>query len=133
MDIRSKETASVISSDPSCAKTTMSYLERYHWKPCLMKCELDINVLVSVIFICGFSAKVTCAFLIYEKQWRLKNLTEINIFRVRKTTVSSTFLTGLRFQGYRCKSLHWCSLKFTLTVPLRWRKKGRWNKYKNVN
>ena len=35
-----------------------------------------------LIFICGFSAKVTCAFLVYKKHFR----------------------SDLRFQGYHCKS-----------------------------
>ena len=53
----------------------------------------------------------------------MKKLTEINTFRIRKTKVSSIFLIGLRFLGYRCKSgvatLHTGKLEITLTVPLK--------------
>ena len=44
------------------------------------------------IFFCVFSAKVTCAFIVYKKQ--LRNSQKINTFRRIR----------LRFQGYRCKS-----------------------------
>ena len=53
----------------------------------------------------------------------MEKLAEINSFRVRKTTVSSTFLIRLRFQVYRCKSgivilAYRGKLEITLTVPL---------------
>ena len=72
--------------------------------------NLDINVFLSLnclIFICGFSAKMTC---------RNKHV------RVRKTTVSHTFNIRLRFKGYRVDRtlsfLNVGSLEITLTVPL---------------
>ena len=34
----------------------------------------------------------------------MENFTEINTFRLLRTTLSSIFLIRLRFQGYRCKS-----------------------------
>jgi len=57
-----------------------------------------------VVFLVGFSAKMTCAFL-------------VNI----KTTVYATLLIRLRFQGYCCKSgivvFAWRSLKIMLKAP----------------
>ena len=53
------------------------------------------------IFICFFSAKVTCEFLANKKQRR--NYNKFKHFS-RKTTVFSTFLIRLSFQGYLCKS-----------------------------
>ena len=55
------------------------------------------------VFPCGFSAKMTCAFLAYQKDWR-NYQNQTLFFRVRKTTLSSKFLIRLRFQGNRCKS-----------------------------
>ena len=53
----------------------------------------------------------------------MEKLAEINAFRVGNTTVSSTFLMRLRFQGYRCKSDIFIfalggSLEITRTVSL---------------
>jgi len=46
----------------------------------------------------------------------------INTYRVRKTTISSTFFNRLRLPGYRCISgiviFTWRVTKITLTVPL---------------
>ena len=72
------------------------------------------------VFPCGFSAKMTCAFLAYQKGWR-NYQNQTLFFRVRKTTLSSKFLIRLRFQGYSCKSgvsiFAWGgSLEFTITV-----------------
>ena len=47
------------------AQRVLSHSQRYSWKLFLIKFELDINV----IFHCGFSEKLTCAFLVYEKQY----------------------------------------------------------------
>ena len=55
------------------------------------------------IFICGLSAKVTCAILAYKKGL----FTEINTLpsqKNEKTSLSSTFLIRVRCQGYGCKS-----------------------------
>ena len=49
-----KGTVSLISSDPPC-------------KDIRYQCSFFFDLL---IFICGFSAKLTCAFLGYRKQWR---------------------------------------------------------------
>ena len=63
------------------AQMVMSHSQRYPWKLFLIKFELDINV----IFLCGFSEKLTCAFLVYEKQYthRKNTLSEKRrIFRI---------------------------------------------------
>ena len=52
------------------------------------------------IFICGFSAKVICAFLAYKKQWR--NYHNKTFFESRIDDIFHIFIR--RFQGYRCKS-----------------------------
>ena len=83
------------------AKMAMGDSQRYLFNLCLIKYDL-------FYFICGFSAKVTCALLI-------RNTEEI----IRKTT-SSTFLIRLRFQGNHCKlgiAIFAGSLQITLTVP----------------
>ena len=85
------------------AKMVMLDLQHYPQKLCLINYKFDINVFVFfklIIFYWSFSAEA--AFLVYKKQWR--NSQKINTFQVRKTTVSSTFFTRLRFQGYRNKS-----------------------------
>ena len=50
-----------------------------------------------------FLYKVTCAVLLQKNIWELS---EINISKTRKTTISSTLLLILRFQGYRCELGH---------------------------
>ena len=70
-----KGTVSVILSDPPCkdgyARISMVPLQlnRIAYKLYPIKFQLDINVFVSLklsIFICGFSAKLTCAFLVHK-------------------------------------------------------------------
>ena len=43
-----------------------------------------------------FFAKVTCAFLLQE-------LSELNPFKHRKTTISSPLMVCNRLEGYRCE------------------------------
>ena len=99
-----KGTVSVISNDlpfkcqcPIYKGTLESFVIKY---------ELDINVFVSLN--CLFS-------LLFLGEKDLRNahslfirsnekLAEINTFRVRKTTISSTFLIRISFQGHRCES-----------------------------
>ena len=54
---------------------------------CLNMYGLDIFVFVFklLIFICGFSAKVTCTFLASKKQWR--NIIRVKHFSTRKNSV----------------------------------------------
>ena len=63
------------------------------------------------IFICSFFGIVNCAFLAFKKQSRNS---------LKKTAYASTFLIGLRFQGYHLNrafmSLNGGSLKVALTV-----------------
>ena len=69
--------------------TTLSYQGWIRY-PCF--CSLKLFA-----FLCGgFTEKLTCVFLVYEGA--TEKLTDIKTFRVRKTTVSSTFLIRLRFQ-----------------------------------
>ena len=65
-----KGIVSVISSDPPCRDGNVWFttepskaLSYQVW--IIYQCELLL-----FIFICGFSPKVTCAFLVYKKQWR---------------------------------------------------------------
>ena len=88
---------------------------RFTTVPCeifLIKYTLYIYVWFCFIklffFICGFSAKVTCAFLVSNNQ-------EINTYRVRKTSVSSIFSIRLRFPGNHL--LKGASLEISLLVP----------------
>ena len=100
------------------AKMTMPDLQRYPWKLCLIKYELDINVFVSLncLFLCKSDLRIACLYEAMEK------LTEMITLRVRKTTVFSRCLIKLRFQGYRWKSdiaiFAWRVPEITLTVPL---------------
>ena len=68
-----------------------------------------------VIFVCK---RISHLLLVRSNE----KLTELNMFRIRKTTISYTFLIKLRFQWYRCKrsmsSLHEGPLETTITVPL---------------
>lgn len=82
-----KCTVNLISSEPP--------LVRFTRVPCLIKYKLDILVHVSVIqmkciFICGFSAKVTC----FVNNWEI----------IRNKTFSSNKRRYFHIQGYRCKS-----------------------------
>ena len=64
--------------------------------------NLDIHDFVSsnCIFICGFSAKVTCAFLTYKKQRRhSQNKT---LFDSGNRHILDTFYYRGTVQGYRC-------------------------------
>ena len=100
------------------AKMTMPDLQRYPWKLCLIKYELDINVFVSLncLFLCKSDLRIACLYEAMEK------LTEMITLRVRKTTVFSRCLIKLRFQGYRWKSdiaiFAWRVPEITLTIPL---------------
>jgi len=103
----------------------MTDLQQDPWKLRLVKYYLDIYVLCLfkmfiLIYICGFSVKVTCAFRVYKKQWR--NSQNKHVFRVKKTTLSSTVLIRLSFKSTvvnrALSSLHGWLLKFILTVPL---------------
>ena len=95
------------------AKMTMPDLQRYPWKLCLIKYELDINVFVSLncLFLCKSDLRIACLWEAMEK------LTEMITIRVRKTTVSSRYLIKLRFQEYRWKSdIAWRVPE--ITIPL---------------
>ena len=88
----------VSSSDPPCKDyntvfTTVPLKPFWNWYHCLRFLKL-------LIFICGFSAKATCAFLVDTKE----KLTEINTFWARKTTISSIVFIRLWFQVHRCES-----------------------------
>ena len=88
------------------AKITTLDLQRYYWKLYLLKYRIRYQrfcFFKLFIFICGFSLKVTIANFLFIIE-AMEKLTEIKTFRVRKTTVSSTFLIRLRFQGYCCQS-----------------------------
>ena len=66
-----KETIiSVISSDPPCNARFTTVPSGF----VSFKYELDINVFFLIIWtvfiVCGFSAKVICAFLVLQLQWR---------------------------------------------------------------
>ena len=56
------------------------------------------------MFICSFSAKVTCVFLVYKKQWR--NSQKKILFELKKKNdgIFHVFDQVLKFQEYRCKS-----------------------------
>ena len=65
--------------------------QQYPYKLCLIKCELDINVIIlkTHYLQLWFSAKVTCAFLLQEN---IKgSLSELNTLNL-KTTISSTLV-----------------------------------------
>ena len=75
----------------------LSDLQRYPEKLCLIKYEAWFQCFCFsklFIFIFGFSAKVTCAFLAYRKE-RVLTQKNDDIFQI---------LIRLRFQGYRVKS-----------------------------
>ena len=85
----------------------MTDLQQDPWKLRLVKYYLDIYVLCLfklfiLIYICGFSVKVTCAFRVYEKQWR--NSQNKHVFRVKKNNVIFHSFDQIKFQEYRCKS-----------------------------
>ena len=63
-----------------------------------------------LFFNCGFTTKVTCAFLLQENKEELPDLT----VKPRKTTVFSTFLIRYRFKRYRCE----LGIVPLITVPL---------------
>ena len=77
-------------------KMAMPDSQRYPKRRCLIKYELDMTRL----FLCGFSAKVICAFLAYKKQWR--NYHNKTLFEPGIDGIFHIFIR--RFQGYRCKS-----------------------------
>ena len=98
-----KGIVSAISSDPPCKEGNASYLQRYPLKRCLIKHKLVSHVFVYVqivYFHLGFLFKSDLR--ISSLQEIMEKITEINTFRVMKTTFS--------FPGG--------SLKITLTVPL---------------
>ena len=112
-----KGTVSVISSNSSCiddsARFTTVPLKPSSDQACFRyRCFCFFKLF---IFVCGFSAKVTCAFLAET----IEKLIEINTFRVKKTMVSSTFLIRLRFQGFRgILGVGIFALEISLIVPL---------------
>ena len=55
-----------------------------------------------LIFNCGFSSKLICAFLAYKKPWRLEKLLELTLFYSGKQGIVQSFR----------------SLEVTLSVPL---------------
>jgi len=63
------------------------------------------------IFMCSFSAKVTCAFFAYKKQWIL--------FESEKSDVTFHIFFQIKVLGYRLLFLHGGSLEITLSIPLR--------------
>ena len=92
------------------AKMAMPDLQWYPWKVFLIKYELDIFVYFKLFnLICGFSAKVICAFLFYKKQWRNKH------FSSQKNDGFFHILMRLGFKGSvvnrALSSMHRGSLK----------------------
>ena len=91
-------------------------LELQPLKLCLIKYQLDIPVffLKLLIFICGFSTKVTCAFLglkINEEMIKIKH------FSSQKNEGVFHIFDRFKFQGFCCKSGIEI-FEITLTVPL---------------
>ena len=97
-----KGTVSGISSDPPRKDVNARFTTLFRI------CKL-------IIFNCGFSTKVACAFPLQEN---IKEFSELKAFKPWKTTISSTWL--IRFQGtfVNRESLLGGSLEITLTVTL---------------
>ena len=74
----------------------------YNGKLCLIKYEIGKNVFFCFfklfIFICGFLAKITCAFLALKKQWR--NSQKKEHFSSQLNDCIYYILIRERFQGY---------------------------------
>ena len=81
--------------------------QRYPLKLCLIKDELDFHIFIlkTIYFdlwlLCKNDLRISC---LYKKEWKNYQDSGLNNFRIRKTTLSSTFLIRLRFQEYCCKS-----------------------------
>ena len=91
-----KGTVSIISSDPPCKYDNAQFTAvplRGLSDIKYINQILKFIVLKTIYFHREFSTKVT-----------LENILELNTFRTRKTTITSTFLIKLRFQWYRCES-----------------------------
>ena len=103
----------------------MSDVHRYPLKLYLIKYELVIHVLLFLklfIFICGFSAKKTCAFFANETEEFIR----IKHFSNQKTTLFSTFFCPIKVSrpkgtvvNLTLPSLQGLSIEIMLTVPLR--------------
>ena len=107
-----KGTVSVISNDPLCNNgifqfTTVSLKALCDQVWIKYQCFCFIKLFTSFV---GSMRKWQTHFLLILSK---REIIRFNTFRLRKTTVSYTFLIRSRFQGYRGGSL-----EITLTVPL---------------
>ena len=89
---------------------TMSDLQRYHRKLCLIKFSLDINNFVPLK--CSFS--FVCSQQKWISHFNRGKITEINTIQDRKTTLSCTFLIRLH-----CRMLMLGDNEMVYSVPTR--------------
>ena len=86
----------------------------------ILSLEVSIRFLFGtlIIFNCGFSAKLTCAFLLHENIW---DLSELNTPRKKNNTFHIRSDTGLdgTVVNRALSSLHGKSLVIKLTSPLK--------------
>ena len=86
----------VILCDPRCKDLLGTLKKAFVW-------SIKYQCFKLFIFSCGFSAKLTLAFLVYEKRRAREKLTEINPFLVKERLYSFDQIKV--FKGiYRCKS-----------------------------
>ena len=85
------------------AKMATPDFHRYPLRLCMIKYYLDIHVFVS--FNCLFSSVVSLKkwlpFLLVRSN---REMIRMKHFSSRETSLSSTFMIRLKFQGYLCKS-----------------------------
>ena len=94
-------TVSIISSDFS-RKDGNNWFTMVPLKALLIKYELDIKFWKLVIFNCGFSTKVTCAFQLHEN---MKDLSQLNTLNLEKRHLLLLYWSDNGFKGIRHPSL----------------------------
>ena len=113
----------IVSSEPSCKKGIPD-LQQYPWKLCLINWIYQWFCLLKLFILIGdFSTRVTCAFLVYKKQWR--NSQKFYTFLSQENDDIFHMFDQIKVSrvplwiGYCQLSLEVPgSLKITLTVPL---------------
>ena len=79
----------------------MPDLQRYPYNLCLIKYDIHVFGSLNCLFSFAVSLRKWLGHSCFRKA---AEKLELSTVRVRKTTVSSTFLIRLWFQGYHCKS-----------------------------
>ena len=82
-------------------KMTISDLQRYPEHSTLSD-HSSFKFLKLFIFFCDFFARGNCPFIAYKKE---REIIRIKYFRSKKSTISSSFYNGLRFQVYHSEWL----------------------------